>query len=66
MRRLVGDPAGETRVISIAAYEAAFRDNDYSLGSAIAMIMALVMLIVIGLVLIWRTTLYRGATGGKG
>jgi putative spermidine/putrescine transport system permease protein len=28
--------------------------------------MALVMLIVIGVVLIWRTTLYRGATGGKG
>jgi putative spermidine/putrescine transport system permease protein len=63
---LVGLPQGETRVMSIAAYEAAFRDFDYPLGSAIAMLMALVMLVVIGLVLIWRSTLYRGATGGKG
>jgi putative spermidine/putrescine transport system permease protein len=63
---LVGLPQGETRVISIAAYEAAFRDIDYPLGSAIAMIMAVVMLAVIGLVLAWRSTLYRGATGGKG
>jgi putative spermidine/putrescine transport system permease protein len=63
---LVGLPQGETRVISIAAYEAAFRDIDYPLGSAIAMIMAVVMLAVIGLVLAWRSTMYRGATGGKG
>lgn len=63
---LVGLPQGETRVMSIAAYEAAFRDFDYPLGSAIAMLMALVMLVVIGLVLLWRSTLYRGATGGKG
>jgi putative spermidine/putrescine transport system permease protein len=63
---LVGLPQGETRVISIAAYEAALRDFDYPLGSAIAMIMAVVMLAVIGLVLAWRSTLYRGATGGKG
>jgi putative spermidine/putrescine transport system permease protein len=63
---MVGNPAGETHVMSIAAYETALRDNDFALGSAIAMLMALVMLIVIGVVLIWRTTLYRGATGGKG
>jgi putative spermidine/putrescine transport system permease protein len=63
---LVGLPEGETHVISIAAYESAFRDIDYPLGSAIAMIMAVVMLIVIGIVLAWRSTLYRGATGGKG
>jgi putative spermidine/putrescine transport system permease protein len=63
---LVGLPQGETRVMSIAAYEAAFRDFDFPLGSAIAMLMALVMLVVIGLVLVWRSTLYRGATGGKG
>lgn len=63
---LVGLPQGETRVISIAAYETAFRDIDYPLGSAIAMIMAVVMLAVIALVLAWRSQLYRGATGGKG
>jgi putative spermidine/putrescine transport system permease protein len=63
---LVGLPQGETRVMSIAAYEAAFRDGDYPMGSAIAVIMAVVMLAVIGLVLAWRSSLYRGATGGKG
>jgi putative spermidine/putrescine transport system permease protein len=36
---LLGSPAGPTRVISIAAYEAAFEQYDYSLASAIAMIM---------------------------
>jgi putative spermidine/putrescine transport system permease protein len=64
--QLVGDPSGSTRVISIAAYDAASQDFDYSMGSTIAMIMAVVMLIVIGLVMVWRTTLYRGSTGGKG
>ncbi|MFJ1766299.1 ABC transporter permease [Amycolatopsis sp. NPDC088138] len=64
--QLVGDPANETRVISIAAYHAAFEEYDYSMGSAVAMIMAVLMLIVIGLVMAWRGTLYRGATGGKG
>jgi putative spermidine/putrescine transport system permease protein len=33
---------GPTRVISIAAYEAAFEQYDYSLASAIAMIMGFV------------------------
>lgn len=64
--QLVGDPSGSTRVISIAAYDAAFQEFDYSMGSTIAMIMAVVMLIVIGLVMVWRTSLYRGSTGGKG
>jgi putative spermidine/putrescine transport system permease protein len=63
---MVGAPQGETHVISIAAYDTAFRDFDYSMGAAVAMIMALVMLLVIGLVLLWRTSLYRGSTGGKG
>lgn len=64
---LLGAPAGPTRVISIAAYEAAFEQYDYSLASAIAMMMALVLLIVIGVVLGLRSMFYRGpATGGKG
>ena len=37
--------------ISIAAYQAAFEQYDYSMGSAIAMIMGAVELVVIGLVL---------------
>ncbi|GAA5060979.1 putative spermidine/putrescine transport system permease protein [Thermocatellispora tengchongensis] len=63
---LVGEPSGGTRVISIAAYHAAFEEYDYSMGSAIAMIMGVVELLVIALVLGWRATLYRGSTGGKG
>jgi putative spermidine/putrescine transport system permease protein len=64
--QLVGDPAGSTRVISIAAYDAAFQQFDYSMGSTMAMIMAVIMLIVVGLVMAWRSLLYRGSTGGKG
>jgi putative spermidine/putrescine transport system permease protein len=64
--QLVGDPRGSTHVISIEAYHAAFEQFDYSMGSAIAMLMAVIMLIVVALVLVWRSTLYRGATGGKG
>ena len=63
---LVGDPAGSTRVLSYAAYQAAYEQYDYSLGSAIAMVMAVIELVIIGLVLAWRSTLYTGATGGKG
>ncbi len=63
---LVGDPAGSTRVISIAAYHAAFEQFDYPMGSAISMIMGAVMLGTIALVLGWRSTMFRGATGGKG
>jgi putative spermidine/putrescine transport system permease protein len=63
---LVGNPAGETRVISLAAYQAAYEQFDFSLASAIAMVMGAVELAVIALVLIWRSSLYKGATGGKG
>ncbi len=64
---LVGIPDGETRVISIAAYQAAFEQYDYSMASAIAMLMAGAELIVVSAVLGLRTLVYRGpAGGGKG
>jgi putative spermidine/putrescine transport system permease protein len=63
---LVGDPTNTTHVISIAAYDAAYSEYNYSKASAIAMIMAAVMLIVISFVMLGRSRLYRGATGGKG
>jgi putative spermidine/putrescine transport system permease protein len=64
---LLGAPAGPTRVISIAAYQAAFEDYDYSRASAIAMIMGAVQLAIIAVVLASRGFLYRGpASGGKG
>jgi len=64
---LLGAPAGPTRVISIAAYQAAFEEYDYSLASAIAMIMGVVELGIVAVVLGSRGLAYRGPTsGGKG
>jgi putative spermidine/putrescine transport system permease protein len=63
---LVGEPAGSTHVISIAAYQAAYERYDYPFASTVAMIMGAVELLVIAAVLTWRSTLFRGATGGKG
>ncbi|MEU8183574.1 ABC transporter permease [Micromonospora sp. NPDC049044] len=63
---LVGNPAGETRVISLAAYQAAYEQYDYPYASAIATIMGFVELVVIAVVLAARSRFYTGATGGKG
>jgi putative spermidine/putrescine transport system permease protein len=64
---LLGSPAGPTRVISIAAYEAAFEAYDYSLASAIAMIMGFVQLLIVMAALGLRNVFYRGpVVGGKG
>lgn len=64
---LLGAPAGATRVISIAAYQAAFEQYDYSMASAIAMIMAAVQLVIVVAILMLRNLFYRGSTaGGKG
>src|SRR5689334_11519896 len=64
---LLGSPAGPTRVISIAAYEAAFEQYDYSLASAIAMIMGADQLVIVAFVLSLRGWFYKGpVTGGKG
>lgn len=61
---LLGAPAGDTRVISIAAYQAAYEQYDYSMASAVAMIMGFVQLGVVLLILAGRGFLYRGAAGG--
>ncbi|MEU4693570.1 ABC transporter permease subunit [Actinoplanes sp. NPDC023714] len=64
---LVGDPSGSTRVISIAAYEAAYVRYDYAGASAAAIVMGAVELAVIAVVLGLRGLLYTGSTaGGKG
>ncbi|MBS0638848.1 MAG: sugar ABC transporter permease [Proteobacteria bacterium] len=64
---LLGAPAGPTRVISIAAYQAAFEAYDYSMASAIAMIMAAVQVIIVVALLAARGLLFRGpASSGKG
>ena len=64
---LVGAPSGATRVISIAAYRAAYEQYDYSMGSAIAIIMALVQMLVVAVVFRVQGLFYRGPmSGGKG
>lgn len=64
---LLGAPAGDTRVISIAAYTAAFEDYDYSMASAIAMIMAFAQVLIVAVLLGLQNLVYRGpAGGGKG
>jgi len=64
---LLGAPAGPTRVISIAAYQAAFEDYDYAMASAIAMVMGAVQLVIVAAILALRGVFYRGpAAGGKG
>jgi putative spermidine/putrescine transport system permease protein len=61
---LLGAPAGATRVISIAAYQAAYEQYDSSMASAIAMIMGFCQLIVVVLILAARRLVYRGSAGG--
>ncbi|KKB64868.1 ABC transporter permease [Robbsia andropogonis] len=64
---LLGSPAGPTRVISIAASEAAFESYDYGLASTIAIIMGFAQLLVVAAMLGARRFFYRGpVTGGKG
>ena len=64
---LLGAPAGPTRVISIAAYQAAFEQYDYSLASAIAMLMAAVQIVIVLALLGARGLFYAGPAGsGKG
>ena len=64
---LLGAPAGITRVISVAAYTAAFEEYDYSMASAIAMIMATVQVGIVALLLAAQSLFYSGpAGGGKG
>ena len=58
---LLGAPAGPTRTISIVAYQAAYEYYDYSLATAIAMIMAGALLCVVVAVLMLRRLFYRGS-----
>jgi putative spermidine/putrescine transport system permease protein len=64
--RLVGDAMGSTRVMSLMAFRAFGEQNDYPMASTIAIIMGLIELVVIALILVWRSSMYKGSTGGKG
>jgi putative spermidine/putrescine transport system permease protein len=60
---LLGEPAGETRVISIAAYTAAYEQYNDSMASAIAIIMGAVQLAIVAAILGLRGLFYRGPAG---
>jgi len=63
---LVGEPAGTTRVIALAAWQAAYERYDYAQASAIAIVMAAIELVFVALVLILRGRAYQGPTiGGR-
>jgi putative spermidine/putrescine transport system permease protein len=64
--RLVGDAGGETRVMALMAYRSFGEQIDYPMASTVAVLMGVVEIVVIALVLLWRSTLYKGSTGGKG
>ena len=64
--RLVGDPMGTTRTMALMAYRAFGEQTDYPMASTIAIMMGLIELVVVALVLLWRSFLYKGTTGGKG
>ncbi len=64
---LLGQPSGPQRVIALAAYQWAFEKFNFNAASAISMIMAAIELLVIALVLAWRSKMYKGASiVGKG
>jgi len=64
--RLVGDAMGSTRVMALMAYRAFGEQTDYAMASTIAMMMGVIELAVVAIVLMWRSFLYKGSTGGKG
>jgi putative spermidine/putrescine transport system permease protein len=64
---LLGQPSGPQRVIALAAYQWAFEKFNFNAASAISMVMAAIELLVIAVVLAWRSKMYRGASiVGKG
>lgn len=65
---LVGEPTHLTHVIAVEAYNQAFNNFRQPFGTAIALIMGIIELVVIGLVLWLQGRTVRGATisGGKG
>jgi putative spermidine/putrescine transport system permease protein len=64
---LVGQPAGETRVMAVLAYRAGFEEYDLPKATTIALLMGLVQLVILSSILVGRSRLYRGASMvGKG
>lgn len=63
---MVGQPAGSTRTISIAAYQQAFEQYDMSYASAIAIVMGLCQLVALIAIVMLRKRMATSATMGVG
>jgi len=63
---MVGQPAGSTRSISIAAYQQAFEQYDMSYASAIAVIMGLCQLVALVVIVLVRRRMTIATTMGVG
>jgi putative spermidine/putrescine transport system permease protein len=64
---LVGQPDNQTHVLTIPIYQAASQNSDYTQASAIAIVLTVIELLILGFAVFIRGRLFRGpATGGKG
>jgi putative spermidine/putrescine transport system permease protein len=64
---LVGQPDNATHVLTLPIYQAASQRSDYPAAAAIAMVMTVLELLILGVLMLLRNRLYRGpASGGKG
>lgn len=65
---VVGDPSGSSNVLAYAAWYQAYVNYNIPLGTAIAVVMGVIQLVVIGVVLWLQNRVARGAaiSGGKG
>ena len=63
---MVGQPAGSTRSIAIAAYQQAFEQYDMSYASAIAVIMGLCQLLALVVIILIRRRMTIATTLGAG
>jgi putative spermidine/putrescine transport system permease protein len=62
---MVGQPAGETYVVALAAWQAAYEHYDYSEASAIALLMAALMLAFVLLTMVVRDRVYRTPSAAR-
>ncbi|MEU1514908.1 ABC transporter permease subunit [Streptomyces sp. NPDC005811] len=64
---LIGQPDNATHVLTIPIYQAASQRSDYTQASAIAIVLTAIELLILGLMVLLRNSLYKGpAVGGKG
>lgn len=63
---MLGQPAGATRTLAIAAYQQAFEQDDMSYASAIAIVMGLCQMGALLVIMLFRRGLSSAATMGAG